>query len=108
MGAGGRITQTPKLNSYLLQFLCRMTSGVKYLHLFFVQKLQHLWIEITWAIEQILICSQTKYLNSKIEDLIEIKQRANILKKIYALENASNGVLFSTVAGMRAYSFIKM
>ena len=43
-----------------------------------------------------------------MEDLIEIKQRANILKKVYALENASNGVLFSIVAGMRAYSFIKM
>ena len=58
--------------------------------------------------EQILICSETKDLNSKIEGLIEMKQRANILKSVYALENASNGVFFSTVADMRAYSFIKM
>ena len=36
-----------------------------------------------------------------------MKQRANILKKVYALENGSDGVIFSTVAGMRAYSFIK-
>ena len=37
-----------------------------------------------------------------------MKQRANVLKKVYALENASDDVLFSTVAGMRACSFIKM
>ena len=36
-----------------------------------------------------------------------MKQRANILKKVYALENGSDGVIFSIVAGMRAYSFIE-
>ena len=35
-----------------------------------------------------------------------MKQRANILKKVYALENGSDGVVLSIVVGMRAYSFI--
>ena len=28
-----------------------------FIYLFFVKKLQHLWIKITWAIKQTLICS---------------------------------------------------
>ena len=49
-----------------------------------------------------------KHLDSKTEVSIKVKQRANTLKYVYALENASDGILFSTVAGMKAYSFIKM
>ena len=41
-----------------------------------------------------------------MEGSIEMKQRANILKKVYALENGSDGVVLSIVVGMRAYSFI--
>ena len=36
-----------------------------------------------------------------------MKQRANTLKQVYALENGSDGFLFTTVAGMRAHSFIE-
>ena len=36
-----------------------------------------------------------------------MKQRADIFESVYAMENGSDGVLFSTVEGMKAYSFIK-
>ena len=60
-----------KLNSYLLQFLWRqvrhnfwrqVSAHAFFIYLSFFQNLQHLWIKITWAIEQILICSETKKL----------------------------------------------
>ena len=48
-----------------------------------------------------------------MEGSIEMKQRANILKKVCALENGSDGVVLSTVAVWeltallkRAYSFV--
>ena len=44
---------------------------------------------------------------SKRDASIEKKQWANIFKQVYSLENACDGVLLSTVAGMRAYSLTK-
>ena len=56
---------------------------------------------------KISICSETKRLKSKMEGSIEMKQWANTFKLVYSQENASDGVLLSTVAGMRAYSLKK-
>ena len=42
-----------------------------------------------------------------MEGSIEMKQWANTFKLVYSQENASDGILLSTVAGMRAYSLKK-
>ena len=36
-----------------------------------------------------------------------MKEWANIFKLVYSPENTCDGVLLSTIAGMRAYSFTK-
>ena len=77
-----------------------------FIYLFFVQKLQHLWFKITWEIEQILICSETKRLKFKN-------------KRFYWNETKSKYIEISICTGkdqwwspfliqLQAYSFIKI
>ena len=60
-----QICQIKQLSPAILvphDFWRQVSAFAFFIYLFFVQNLQHLWIKITWAIEQILICSETKRL----------------------------------------------
>ena len=60
-----QIWYTKQLSSTILvshDFWRQVSAHTFFIYIFFVQNLQHLWIKITLAIEQILIYSETKRL----------------------------------------------
>ena len=90
-----------------------MIADVKFSHILFLftfslfESYNILWIKMNLGYWTNIGPFETKRLKSKRKGSIEMKQWANIFKYLYSLENASNGVLLSTVAGMRIYSFTK-
>ena len=99
-----------KLDANLLQFMCNMTSDVRFWNMLFF--LFTLFLSTIKMFKSIILRVKELWLLNKYWNKVktskgwtEIKQWKNIFTYIHSQENARDSVFFSTVAVLRVYRF---